>query len=271
MMEPLCYATAAQLVLVKLVDSTDGQTPETGIVAPTITICKAGGAFGAPHDGTWAELAYGLYTVRLDATDTDTKGSIALHVEKAGCRNFDDRGLVLGLNAYNALFDLDYLQVDVLQIGGSAAPAQIQSLADAALVALNLDHLMKVPVADITDLTPEVVNLTVLSALLTVAGTTATFDTTAASLEALAATTTPTQIQAAANAALVANDLDHTLQDLQQRLEADIVIVTTTTPWEVHYKEKGTATVLFKKQLKDTTGANITATGAVVGQHIHIP
>ena len=64
-------------------------------------------------------------------------------------------------------------------------------------------------------------------------------------------------------------DITGTVSALAALLEADVVLVTTTTPWELHYRAKGTATVLFKKQLKDSAGNNITAAGVVVGQHIH--
>ncbi len=105
---------------VYLVDATDGYTPETGITGPTITVSKSGGAFAAPNDGTWTELASGWYKMALDATDTDTLGSLAVNVVATGCRNFTDTvevvtdtledidGLVkraLGLNLENYYLD----------------------------------------------------------------------------------------------------------------------------------------------------------------------
>jgi hypothetical protein len=88
-------STAGQKVPVKLVDSVDGHTPKTGVTSPTIKIAKTTGAFANMNDGAWAEDAYGWYTVQFDATDSDTLGLIKLHVEKSGCRNFDDYGYVL--------------------------------------------------------------------------------------------------------------------------------------------------------------------------------
>ena len=100
----LKQSTAAQEVPVLLVDETNGYSPELLIAAPTIEIAKTNGAFGAANDGAWAEDDYGWYTVQLDATDTNTLGVIKLHVEKAGCRNFDDHGYVLGADAFNFMF-----------------------------------------------------------------------------------------------------------------------------------------------------------------------
>jgi len=63
--------------------------------------------------------------------------------------------------------------------------------------------------------------------------------------------------------------IDTAAAAIQGDVEADIIIVTSTTPWEVHYRTKGTETVRFKKQLKDITGADITAVTSIIGQHIH--
>ncbi len=80
--------STATFLYVYLVDETDGYTPETGIISPTITVSKNGGAFAAPSDGTWSELASGWYKAALDATDTNTLGALAVNVAKTGCRNF---------------------------------------------------------------------------------------------------------------------------------------------------------------------------------------
>jgi len=107
-------STAAQKVFIKMVDSVDGYTPETGIAAPdTLEISKAGGAFGAMNvaGGNWDELAYGWYIVIFDATDTATAGTIGIHVEEAGCRNFD------------AIGNVGPLDVNTIQISGDSTAA----------------------------------------------------------------------------------------------------------------------------------------------------
>jgi hypothetical protein len=82
---PLLQSTASQKVYVYLVDSTDHVTAKTGVTSPTVTVSKNGGSLGAAHDGTWAELAGGMYTVQLDATDTATVGPLVVRVVKADC------------------------------------------------------------------------------------------------------------------------------------------------------------------------------------------
>ena len=51
-------------------------------------------------------------------------------------------------------------------------------------------------------------------------------------------------------------------------LEGDFSIDTTTTPWNVVIKIKGTSTELVRKELKDVTGANLTAITTVIGQQV---
>ncbi len=67
---------------------------------------------------------------------------------------------------------------------GMKAEAQVE--ANDALVAINLDHLMKAPVASGTDMTTEVPDGTVLSHVLTKTGDTSTYDDNVHSLEGIA-------------------------------------------------------------------------------------
>jgi len=67
---------------------------------------------------------------------------------------------------------------------------------------------------------------------------------------------------------------DADLDTIKKLLEADIYIVSTTTPWNLVYMEKGTGapgvgTELLRKALKEIDGTNITAATKIVGQHIH--
>lgn len=52
---------------------------------------------------------------------------------------------------------------------------------------------------------------------------------------------------------------------LQNYLDGDDTIDTTTTPWNKVVKVKQTSTELSRKRLRDTTGANITSTTVVIG------
>ena len=178
----LKQSTASQEVPVLLVDLIDGYSPETTITSPTITIAKTTGAFASANDGTWAEDASGWYTVQLDATDTATLGVLKLHVEKTGCRSFDDYGYVLPANVYDSLFSTDKLQVDVTQVEGSDATDQLKSVADTALSDQNLDHLMKTGDATLTNI---VADSTALAHLMAIGADISDFDGSTDSLEAL--------------------------------------------------------------------------------------
>lgn len=81
-MFPLLQSTAGQKVPVIMKDAAGAVI--TGMVTPTITISKNCGSLGAVSDGTWAELAGGLYSVQLNDTDTNTVGPLVVRVVKAG-------------------------------------------------------------------------------------------------------------------------------------------------------------------------------------------
>lgn len=80
----LKQSTATQFVAVRMFDDADHVTPETGITGPTITIAKNGSSLGGISDGTFSETAGGMYWVRLNATDTNTLGTLVIRVVKAG-------------------------------------------------------------------------------------------------------------------------------------------------------------------------------------------
>ena len=76
-------ATAARRrIPVLLVDITDGFTPETGVVTPTINVSKNGAAV-ATGAGTWTEIGNGQYYYEFTAGEVDTLGWIAVNIEKA--------------------------------------------------------------------------------------------------------------------------------------------------------------------------------------------
>jgi hypothetical protein len=77
--------------------SSDHISPATG-KSPTVTISKAGGAFGSPS-GAVSEIANGWYKVAGNATDTNTLGPLALHATEASSDNCDL--VVANIVAYN--------------------------------------------------------------------------------------------------------------------------------------------------------------------------
>lgn len=69
-------STAVSIKLGPFVDKTDGSTPETGVTT-TIKVSKNGGTMAARSSGTAiAHDADGYYTVALNSTDTNTRGTL---------------------------------------------------------------------------------------------------------------------------------------------------------------------------------------------------
>lgn len=65
--------------------------------------------------------------------------------------------------------------------------------------------------------------------------------------------------------------LDLLIDFLVDMAEADEYVVTSTTPWQIAYMKKGTGapgvgTELYRKNVKSTAGADLTAESTVVGQ-----
>lgn len=108
----LSEATAARRrIPVLLVDITDGFTPETGVVTPTINISKNGAAV-ATGAGTWTEIGNGQYYYEFTTGEVDTLGWIAVNIEKATVSR--DYNAVVQIMAYDAL--------DSVRLGLTALP-----------------------------------------------------------------------------------------------------------------------------------------------------
>jgi hypothetical protein len=58
-----------------------------------------------------------------------------------------------------------------------------------------------------------------------------------------------------------------TVDFIKNVLESDAEVDTTVTPWQLVIKHKTTGAVLIRKALKDVTGAGITSTATIIGQH----
>jgi len=124
----LRQSTASQEIsLGPFVDSTDGNTPETGLtIANTdIKIRKAGATTLAnKNSGGATHISGGVYTATLDATDTDTLGSGEIYCQVSGALYVKDRFTVLPAQVYDSLIlGSDLLQVDVSSVAANAITA----------------------------------------------------------------------------------------------------------------------------------------------------
>ena len=114
-------ATAARRrIPVLLVDLTDGFTPETGVVTPTINISKNGATI-ATGAGTWTEIGNGQYYYEFTAGEVDTLGWIAVNIEKATVSR--DFNAVVQIMAYDyaAATNLGLTAIPAVATGSAGA------------------------------------------------------------------------------------------------------------------------------------------------------
>lgn len=127
----LKYNTASQeIVLGPFLDSTDGNTAETGLtIANTdIQIWKNGATTLAnKNSGGATHISGGYYYATLDATDTNTLGPLVIFIHVSGALAVRLECCVYPAVVYDAMIaGSDYLQVDAVQVEGSDATNQIR-------------------------------------------------------------------------------------------------------------------------------------------------
>ena len=132
----LKQATASQEVpLGYFVDSTDGNTAETGLtIANTdIKIWKTGATTLADkNSGGATHIAGGVYYAVLDATDTDTAGPLVIFIHATGALSVRVECVVLVANVYDSLIGgSDALQVHANEITANLITAT--AIADGAI------------------------------------------------------------------------------------------------------------------------------------------
>lgn len=183
MTQILRLGDAATIKLGPFVDMTDGVTYEVGLAGAMnhastgVLISKNGGTLAARTTLTLPVYdAFGYYLVNLDATDTATAGTLkVIYGDAATTLPCEANFQIVTAAIYDAMY------------GASAAPvtaANVESECNDALVALNLDHLMKTAVANNADMTVEVPDGTVLSNLISATSDTSTYAVATDSLEA---------------------------------------------------------------------------------------
>lgn len=120
-------------------DEDDGKTIETGlsIAQADIQISKNGAAFAqtSASSPTTTHDADGWYQCPLTTSDTDTEGPLTVQIHMTGALPVWEHFMVVNANVYDSLYAAaatDYLQVDMLQIGGdSQSGTDLKDFADA--------------------------------------------------------------------------------------------------------------------------------------------
>ena len=110
MTQILKQSTAVDVLIGPFVDVTDGKTVEGGltIAAANVRLSKAAQNIAAKTDATACVYdEVGMYNCELDATDTNTLGTLDLIVDDAAALTVVNRFQVIAANAYDALYGAD--------------------------------------------------------------------------------------------------------------------------------------------------------------------
>ena len=136
----LKQSTSADVVVGPFVDDTDGKTVETSLTIgqADCQLSKNGGAVAQKNDATSAShLGGGHYKVPFNTTDTNTLGRLRLYVNESGALPVWADFMVVPANVWDSLFGADYLQVDAIQLLGTA----IATPATAGLMDVNVKQV----------------------------------------------------------------------------------------------------------------------------------
>lgn len=119
--------TSQEILLGPFLDSTDGNTAETGLtIANTdIKLWKEGGTTESnKNSGGATHIANGRYYAVLDNTDTATAGKLEVNVHVAGALAVRREYMVLPANVYDSLvYATDFLDVSAVQLAGQTITA----------------------------------------------------------------------------------------------------------------------------------------------------
>jgi len=123
-MQYLKADTATTIRIGPFVDDSDGKTAETGLTISQadVRLSKGGAAAAQKNDATSATHdENGYYRVPLDATDTNTEGTLDVCVSESGALPVIAKFTVLPAEVYDSFVaGTDKLQVDLVQINGTA-------------------------------------------------------------------------------------------------------------------------------------------------------
>jgi hypothetical protein len=120
----LKQSTATTLLLGPFLDETDGQTAETALTVSQadVLLWKQGGTTLAQKNESTSctHRSNGLYTCPVDATDTNTLGTLVVSVDESGAAPIRQDYTVVAANVYDSLFGSgDVLDVSVTQWTGT--------------------------------------------------------------------------------------------------------------------------------------------------------
>jgi hypothetical protein len=138
-------STAATVKLGPFLDDTDGKTAETSltIVQADIRLSKNGGDFtqsnnvaGAIHDEN------GYYDVPLNATDTNTLGTLRVAISESGALPVWQDYMVVPANVWDSMFGATTLNVNVATLSTAAVDSILDDPVEGTFTMRQLLRLM---------------------------------------------------------------------------------------------------------------------------------
>ncbi len=148
----LKQSTAVVISFGPFLNPSDGVTLVTSLVSAIdhastgIFLSKNGGALTIRHAAVTASTydAYGNYLVTLDTTDTNTLGTLRVQfAAAASCLPVWQDFMILPANVWDSLYGSDALQVDLIQILGTA----VSTPATAGILDVNLKNIANATVS----------------------------------------------------------------------------------------------------------------------------
>ena len=134
-MRILKQSTSATLQIGPFLDDADGKTAEAALTISQadVRLTKNGANIAQKNEATSCTYdEVGMYSCPIDATDTNTLGSLQLIVVEAGALPVWHDYMVVTANVYDTLCSTDLFQSDLTQIGGVAQSAtDLKDFADA--------------------------------------------------------------------------------------------------------------------------------------------
>jgi hypothetical protein len=130
-MQELKANTAVDVLIGPFVDDTDGKTAETALTISQadVKLSKNGQALAQKNDATAAAHdSDGYYNCELDATDTNTEGTLVLIVNESGALPVRHEFAVLSEAAWDSKYaakDSGYMDVNIKHIGNAAGPVVV--------------------------------------------------------------------------------------------------------------------------------------------------
>lgn len=125
-MIPLKQSTAYTILTPPFLDNTDGDTEEDLLtIAYTDVLLSKNFGTPTPKNETTpaSHVSNGRYAVPINTTDTGTIGILNLFIHVSGALYVEMNFEILPANVYDSRFGTDYLQVDTVQVSGTAQTA----------------------------------------------------------------------------------------------------------------------------------------------------